>query len=97
MLHLPNDMSKIVASHLRGAIVFRRESQQAATEYAAQQRPENDIQRTSIILSRTPRSDQHGDDCDDAARDLQQSRLVAGEAEAFDENRLEASDCSVGD
>jgi hypothetical protein len=86
MLYLPNDMSKVVASHLRRAIILRRESQQAATENAAQHRPENDIQRASVELGRAPGSNQHADDSNDSTRNLQQSCLVAGEAEAFDEN-----------
>ena len=76
-------MSEIVASHFSRAVVFRRESKQATTQYATQHRPEDDVQRTSIELSRTPSREKDADDCNDSTGNLQQCCLVASEAEAF--------------
>ena len=88
-------MCEVIASHLRRTVVFRRESKQAAPKNATEQRPEDDVKSASIKFRRAPRSKKDADDRDNTARNLQQRRFVAREAEAFDQNRLEAADRSI--
>lgn len=93
--HLPCDMSEIVASHLRRGVILRSESKQAPAENTSKQRPENDVKCAGVELRRAPCSEQDADDRDASTGDLEQSGLVAREAEAFDQNRLETTNRSV--
>ena len=88
-------MREVVTRHLRRTIIFCRESKQTPTKNATEQRPENNIKSASIKFRRAPRGKKDADDRDNTARNLQQRRFVAREAEAFDQNRLEAADRSI--
>jgi len=92
-----HNMREVVARHLGRAVVLGGESQQTASEDTPDQRPEHDVKGAGVEFRRAPGREQDACDGDAAAWDLQEGCFVAREAEAFDQDRLEASHGSVGD